>query len=218
MDNKAASTYLLEGAQRLGLPLEQATVDKLLQLQQELLRWNRKVNLTSLTSSEEVLEKHFLDSLAVLPALGSCQSLLDVGAGAGFPGLVLKIARPALELTLVDAVEKKVGFLKHAIAHLRLYPGARALHAHLEGKPEAEKVPKAEALVARALMELGPWLKLAAPYTLAGGRVLALLGQAPQQQHADELGREAGLRLLSLDRYTLPYSGAQRALAVYARP
>src|SRR5688572_25375968 len=119
----------------------------------ELLEWNAKVNLTAITEHAEVLEKHFLDSLAVLPEVEGAASLLDLGAGAGFPGLPLKIARPALAMTLVDAVGKKVGFLKATIAALGLKE-ARGLHARAEGHPEKEGIPRAELLIARAFMDL----------------------------------------------------------------
>ena len=118
----------------------------------ELIKWNAKVNLTAITAPEEVLEKHFLDSLAVLPEVEGAASLLDLGAGAGFPGLPLKLARPWMAVTLVDAVGKKVGFLKAAIAALGLKE-ARGLHARAEGKPEAEGMPRAELLIARAFRD-----------------------------------------------------------------
>src|SRR6266851_9969029 len=84
-----------------------------------LLKWNKSINLTSITDPDEVAEKHVLDSLAVVPVLPS-GSLLDAGSGAGFPGIPAAIARPALAVTLVDSVQKKVAFLKSALAELRL--------------------------------------------------------------------------------------------------
>jgi 16S rRNA (guanine527-N7)-methyltransferase len=181
----------------------------------ELIKWNAKVNLTAITAPEEVLEKHFLDSLAVLPEVEGAASLLDLGAGAGFPGLPLKIARPALGVTLVDAVGKKVGFLKAAIAALGLKE-ARGLHARAEGNPEKEGIPRAELLIARAFMDLPDWLDLAPAYVLPGGRVVAMLGKAQPDAELRARAEERGLRFVSARQYRLPFSGAERQVAVFS--
>ncbi len=182
----------------------------------ELLKWNAKVNLTAITAPEEVLEKHFLDSLAVLPEVEGAASLLDLGAGAGFPGLPLKLARPALTVTLVDSVGKKVGFLKAAIAVLGLKE-ARGLHARAEGEPEAEGIPRAELLIARAFMDLPDWLNLAPAYLLPGGRVVAMLGKAQPEAELQARASERALRLVSSRQYQLPFSGAERQVAVFSK-
>lgn len=216
MDNEAISV-VLEGAGRLGVELTPPTAGRLVQLADELLRWNARVNLTAITAEREVLEKHLLDSLAVLPDLGDARSLLDLGAGAGFPGLPLKIARPELEVTLADSVGKKVAFMKHAIGHLRLLPAARAVQVRAEGRPGAEGLPVVDAVVSRALMELPAWLTLATPYVRAGGRILAMLGRAPERPEAQALGASRGLALVELRSYALPLSGDPRAVAVYEK-
>ncbi|MHB8875899.1 MAG: 16S rRNA (guanine(527)-N(7))-methyltransferase RsmG [Myxococcaceae bacterium] len=217
MDNVGAARILQEGAEKLGIVLSDEAAGRLVRLGEELLRWNQKVNLTAITRPDEVLEKHFLDSLAVLPELAPARSLLDLGAGAGFPGLPLKVARPDLEVTLVDAVAKKVGFMKHAIALLGLSPGARAVHARAEGRPREEGLPQAEAVVARALADPARWLALAAPYALPGGRVLAMLARPLGPEEAQRQAAAAGLRFLFERTYALPFCGDPRAVAVFAR-
>src|SRR5215472_18650610 len=109
---------LLEGSRALGVSLTQAQADALSWLAGELGRWSSRINLTAILDPNEMADKHILDSLAVLRALGPGPlRILDAGSGAGFPGLPIAIAREDLTVTLVDAVAKKVGFLKHAIAH-----------------------------------------------------------------------------------------------------
>lgn len=212
VDNAASAELLRQGADILGVALDDAAVDRLLTLVSELLRWNERVNLTAITRPEEVIEKHVLDSLAVLPELAGARSLVDIGSGAGFPGLPLKVARPDLEVAMVDAVGKKVAFIRHAIVRLGL-TGARALHARAEGNPEAEGVPRAEAAVSRALMEPERWVPLGARYLLPGGRVLAMLGRARPQEELERIGRKSGLELTGLRRYALPFSRDPRAVA-----
>jgi 16S rRNA (guanine527-N7)-methyltransferase len=215
VDNTRFFDQLQQGCQALGVGVSEDVPAKLLRLMNELLKWNAKVNLTAITEPEEVLEKHFLDSLAVLPEVEGAASLLDLGAGAGFPGIPLKLARPALNVTLVDAVGKKVGFLKAAIATLGLKE-ARGLHARAEGNPEDEGIPRAELLIARAFMDLPDWLNLAPAYLLPGGRVVAMLGKAQPDEELHARAAERKLRLISARQYRLPFSGAARQVAVFS--
>nr|WP_286202487.1 16S rRNA (guanine(527)-N(7))-methyltransferase RsmG [Comamonas sp. JC664] len=182
----------------------------------ELLKWNAKVNLTAITAPEEVLEKHFLDSLAVLPEVTGAATLLDLGAGAGFPGLPLKLALPSLGVTLVDTVGKKVAFIKAAAASLGLQ-GVRGLHARAEGQPETEGIPRAEVLIARAFMDLPDWLALAPAYVEPGGRVVAMLGKPQTDAELAARAAERHLRVVSSRAYRLPFSGAERQVAVFAK-
>jgi 16S rRNA (guanine527-N7)-methyltransferase len=205
-----------EGAAGLGLKVPPSLGAPLRRLAEELVRWNEKVNLTAVTAAEEVLEKHLLDSLAALPEVAEVGSLLDIGTGAGFPGLPLRLARPELSVTLVDAVAKKVGFVKHAIAQLGLAPTAKGLHLRVQGRPAAEHLPRHDAAIARALTDVGEWLALASPYVRPGGRVIAMLGKWPAPGELEGLGLARGATLLSERRYHLPFSGAERAIAVFA--
>jgi 16S rRNA (guanine527-N7)-methyltransferase len=191
---------LEKGLSQAGISLPEGAVEGLLAYARELLKWNQKVNLTAITAPDEVADKHLLDSLCVLPEIGQAKSLLDLGAGAGLPGIPLALALPQLQVTLVDAVAKKVGFLKHAIATLGLSGRVRAVHARAGGKPSVEGLPRAEVVISRALMEVEGWRALAAPYVLPGGRIVAMLGQTA---------------LESVRRYRLPLSGDPRAVAVF---
>src|SRR5260370_2921549 len=148
-----------------------------------LLRWNKSINLTSITDPEEVVEKHVLDSLALVPVLPS-GSLLDAGTGAGFPGIPAAIARPDLEVVLVDSVQKKVAFLKNVLAELRL-PKVKAVAVRLQGDPAQEQLPRVHAAVSRAHPAPREWLTLALQYVLPGGVAIWMLGpteELPLQQ------------------------------------
>ena len=217
MDNGPLRERLLEGAATLGVTLSETAAGLLLRYAGELLRWNAKVNLTAITDPAEVVEKHLLDSLAVAPEVAGARGLLDMGTGAGLPGLPLKVLRPDLEVTLVDSVAKKIGFVKAAAAALGL-KGVTAIHQRLAGKPGAEGLSLAEVVISRAFAELDDFLPLAAPYLQPGGpggRVVAMLGKAPVDPEG--AARRAGLQLASLRRYDLPFSGAERHAAVFQR-
>jgi 16S rRNA (guanine527-N7)-methyltransferase len=218
VDNATWEKRLAEGASRLELgrelPAEWAA--QCARYKDELLRWNARVNLTAITAPDEVAEKHFLDSVAALPEVAGGVSLLDVGAGAGFPGLPVKLALPALEVTLVDAVAKKVGFLKHVSAQLQLR-GVRAVHGRAEGRPASEGLPVVDRVVARAFTDLDSWLGLAPAYLAEGGRIVAMLGRAPSRAEMDAAAARHGLRCVTERRYSLPFSGDPRAVVSFER-
>ena len=197
-----------QGAETMGLRLQPEQLKLLGRHVDLLLKWNKSINLTSITAPEEVLEKHVLDSLAVVPLLPS-GSLLDAGSGAGFPGIPAAIARPDLEVCLVDSVQKKVAFLKNVLAELRL-PKVKAVAVRLEGNPSKEELPRVHAAVARAYAPPRDWLRLAEQYVLPGGVALCMLG--PSDPIPDRVGDMALQETLG---YALPYSKAQRRLAIY---
>ena len=113
---------LVEEAVRLGLALSENQIEQFEVYYRELTDWNRRMNLTSITGREEVWVNHFLDSLTVVPAIGPEKEarVIDVGTGAGFPGLPVKIALPEIRLTLLEATTKKTDFLKHNVGQLGL--------------------------------------------------------------------------------------------------
>jgi 16S rRNA (guanine527-N7)-methyltransferase len=197
-----------EGAAGMGLRLSAEQLKLLGRHVDLLLKWNRTINLTAIVDPDEIAEKHVLDSLAVVPVLPA-GSLLDAGSGAGFPGIPAAIARPDLEVVLVDSVQKKVAFLKSALADLRL-PGVKAHAVRLEGNPSREGLPRVHAAVSRAYASPEEWLPLAEHYVLPAGVAICMLGpsdDAPDQVGELVLHRELG--------YALPFSGAQRRLAIY---
>jgi 16S rRNA (guanine527-N7)-methyltransferase len=202
---------LRSGAASLGVQVPLESEEALFWLGSELLRWNEKVNLTAIVDPIEVLDKHILDSLAASPSLpANVRRLLDVGTGAGFPGLPLALLRPELEVWLVDSVAKKVGFVKHAIAELGLSPRVRGLHATLKGAPAKEGLPEMDAAIARALHDVPAWAALGAAYLRPDGVLLAMAGGGAGAPSLDGFGPPA------VRRFTLP-SGAGRSVLAYPR-
>jgi 16S rRNA (guanine527-N7)-methyltransferase len=110
-----AVNLLERGTRALSLDLSPEQIEQFLVYLALLLKWNRKMNLTALRTPAEIISRHFLDSLLLLPHLPETARLLDIGSGAGFPGLPLKIVRPGLTIDLVEATAKKASFLKEAV-------------------------------------------------------------------------------------------------------
>lgn len=204
------------GIRTFDLAVDAPARERLERFADRLLAWNRKLNLTAITAPAEVAEKHLVDSLLLLPALAGARSLLDLGAGAGLPGVALACARADLAVTCVDSVAKKVAFVKAVSAELGL--PVRALAARAAGDPMREGIPRSGAVVSRALAEPGIWLPLAACYCLPGGLVLAMLGREADEAALRDAGARTGLALLGLARHVLPSSGAARAIATFRAP
>lgn len=163
----------VEGLEHLDLQLSDQQLEQLLRYREELLDWNTRMNLTAITDPEEVLVKHFLDSLSLLAVIDSPQThLLDIGSGAGFPGLVLKIARPQWRVTLLEATGKKVTFLQHVIDTLQLI-GVEAIHGRAEELAHKSQYRgKYDLVTARAVSSISTLLEYAAPYCRVGGEML----------------------------------------------
>ena len=213
VDNSAS--LLSSGLSKLSLELSADAQARLLAYASELLKWNEKVSLTAITRPDEVVEKHLLDSLAVLPEVRAFATILDLGAGAGLPGIPLAVALPSLRATLVDAVAKKVSFMKAGAVKAGVADRVRAVHARAEGNAEKEGLPKVDCVLSRAFMDVGPFLLLARHYLAPGGRVVTMLGQTPPEATLQQHAAAAGLRLLSRRTLTLPFSGDPRGVAVF---
>ena len=151
-----------------------------------LAEYNQKVNLTAITDPEGILVKHFEDSLALLPYLPEEKtiSLADVGTGAGFPGVVLLIARPDLSLTLIEATEKKLRFLELLLSHLSL--SAQLCHRRAEEAGRDPAFREAfDAVSARAVASLSVLSEYCLPLVKPGGRFLAMKSMLAQKELAD---------------------------------
>lgn len=136
LDPAEARNLLERGARVLGLNLAPEQIEQFLVYLALLLKWNRKMNLTALRTPREIIIHHFLDSLLLLPHLPETACLLDIGSGAGFPGIPLKIVRPALTIDLVEATAKKASFLKEAVRRLGL-SGINVIPVFLGKEPVA---------------------------------------------------------------------------------
>jgi 16S rRNA (guanine527-N7)-methyltransferase len=203
----------------LHIVLAEDVLDRLEWLGRELLRWNRTHNLTAITDLAEVREKHLIDSLAVLPLLEGATRLLDLGSGAGFPALPLKISCPSLEVVSVDAVGKKIAFQRHVARTLRL-AGFTAVHSRAEDLPGSPLCGVGfDVVTARALGSLPLLVELAAPCLAPGGRLIAMKGAEGAAELAAAQAELAGLGFAcsALHSLRLPITAAERCLVVLER-
>lgn len=179
---------ILDGCNELGLDISQKTADALVKYYELLIERNKSVNLTRITEPDEVVTKHFLDSLTTLLTGRVGKNVIDVGTGAGFPGLVLKCAMPAIRLTLLDSLNKRITFLRDASTAMGIRDGIEFMHSRAEDagldKKHREKYDTA---VSRAVANMRTLSEWCLPLVRTGGYFLALKGPLAEEELNDAL-------------------------------
>lgn len=206
----------LKGLDRLGIRLENDPVDDILLYCRELSKWNKRINLIARnTPAAEILEKHFLDSLTLLPIIdlygGTSATLLDVGTGAGFPGLVLAAARSELQVTLVESRQKRVSFLRHIIRTLQL-ANVKVIADRLEHVDNLAG-QHFTFITSRAVANAGRFIAMIEG--VPGPDTVVIVMQATDGVEQWTSGSRTGdWQLLESRKFLLPFSGGPRLLSV----
>lgn len=182
-----------------------------------LAEWNEKMNLTAITDESGVALKHFADSLSLLNFVDIPQnsSLADVGTGAGFPGVVLKIARPDIKLTLIDSLNKRLVFLGEVCAQLGIE--AELIHSRAEDGARDEKLRESfDFAVSRAVARMNVLSEYCLPYVKVGGAFCAMKGAQANEEFKESLNaiNILGGKLENKYFFELPENGGERAIAV----
>jgi len=211
------TAILLKGAEQLGITLTSQVVERFLFYIKELKKWNQRINLTSLATDRDIAVKHFLDSLTIAPFLQGAARVLDIGTGAGFPGLPLKILSPSIALLLLESSQKKCSFLRHVVRGLKL-ANVEIVHGRAEDKKMIERYGGGFDLVlSRALADLLTSLQLALPYAKRGGRIVGMRGRQGEQERDETDWRPLGLQLIEQRKLTLPFVQETRVLLLFQR-
>ena len=216
------AALIMEGANALGLELDQKQLSLFAAHARELIKWNKKFNLTTITDPRDMALKHYLDSIAPARRISPYSSLLDIGSGGGFPGIPLKIVYPSLELTLIDSSRKKTNFLKHALRLLHMND-VKACQGRAEDLVnDSSFVAAFDVIVSRALSSLVAFVQMALPLLAAEGLIIAWRGKVtPSELNALESdvltkmnSNQYARRQYSLDLETfkLPVIEAERSL------
>ena len=216
IDRQRLGALLDADAAALRLPIDAAARERLLDYLALLQRWNATYNLTAIRDPEQMLSHHLVDSLAVVPELdaraqGAPRRIVDVGSGAGLPGVVLAVLRPHWQVCCVDAVEKKVAFVRQVAGALKL-PNLRAEHVRIESWPPAQ----ADWVISRAFASLQDFARLAGRHVAADGVLLAMKGQEPREEVA-ELEADGQWRVGAVIPLAVPRLPARRCLLVLHR-
>jgi len=198
----------------LGLSINEQQTNQMLNLIQELMRWNKTYNLTAIRDSDQALVHHLFDSLSVVKPLSDYLNeirhesprIMDVGSGAGFPGVVLAIALPNARVTCVDAVEKKISFIRQMKGLLGL-ENLDGVHARVE---DMETHPS-QVIVSRAFASMKDFVRLAGKHLARTGKMVAMKGKAPVEE-MDELSKEENWIIHKTVSLKVPELQAERCL------
>jgi len=209
---------LVEGAKAFGINLDGKAIGAFELYLKELLKWNQKINLTAIRSEKGMVLKHFLDSLSVTPYLPKHSSVLDIGSGAGFPGIPLKIVQPTLEMTLIDSVRKKIDFQRHIIRMLGL-KGTEAIHGRVQDKGILQGLGgRFDIVLSRAFSDLQTFLALSFPFLIEGGTVIAMKGEVDDKEMRLLTETEGTrYRLKKAVPLILPFSSFKRTILLFEK-
>lgn len=206
---------LITGAEELGIALTVEQVNSLFIFLAELKKWNTRINLTAIKGERDTVIKHVLDSLSHTQGFipGPGLNLLDVGSGAGFPAIPIKIACPGITVTLVESVKKKAAFLRHVIRTLQLNE-VEVLDVRTEELP-ASRRGSYDVVTARAFADMTLALATGTTFLKAGG--LAVLSRGPEESITEQELTRAGVILSEKIVLTLPHSDYKRAIWVFKK-
>jgi len=203
---------LLSEAQKLGVDLSDAAAEKMSAYKDFVLEYSKKVNLTAIVSDKEFIVKHFLDSASVLPLLtiNDNTRIIDVGTGAGFPGIVLKLANDQIDLMLLDSLNKRIKFLVEAIDMLGL-SGVECVHARAEEilRHRGEFKASFDYAIARAVTKLPKLTEYCLPFVKEGGEFIAMKGRNYHEEltGAKNTIRRLGGEITDVKKIILPNIG-----------
>ncbi len=200
-----------KGAGNLNIHIDRKITDQFSIHAAELIKWNRKINLTAITDPVKVAVKHFLDSIISVRVIPEYGRLLDIGSGGGFPGIPLKILIPSLSVTLIDASRKKVSFLKHVIRNIKLVQiDARQIRVEELAKEKTED-NCFDVIICRAFSRLDKIILQALPLLAKDGMIIAMKGKLSEF----ELESASKYNLsLTVEKYRLPFLELERSLAI----
>ncbi len=198
---------LREGLREIGQPFTEEAVETLYRYVELLAKWNRVYNLTAVRDTAQMVHMHILDSASVIGLFNSARSVLDVGTGAGLPGIPLAVLRPEIRVTMLDTIAKKTTFVRQVINELCIRNASVVTERVEKYRPEA----LFDVVISRAFSDLKDFVENAGHLLAAGGQMLAMKGQYPH----DEIARvPAPFRVMDVHMLSVPGLDAQRHLVV----
>lgn len=210
------SDNLMDNLNKINVKLSEKEVNKLYLYMKEVLEWNEKINLTAITNEEDFVLKHFVDSLTVLKYINSGDKVIDIGTGAGFPGIPLKIANDKIEVTLMDSLNKRILFLNNVIQKLEL-KNIQAIHSRAEELGRNVKYrEKFDVVVSRAVANLSTLVEYMLPFVKVGGKCICMKGANVREElkEAENAINELGGEVIQVENLMLPNSDYERNIIV----
>ncbi|SCX95076.1 16S rRNA (guanine(527)-N(7))-methyltransferase RsmG [Ruminococcus sp. YE282] len=207
--------YILQATENFKFKFNEIQITQLETYYNLLVEWNEKMNLTAITDAQGVVVKHFADSVSVLNYVDFPynSSIIDVGTGAGFPGVVLKIARPDIKLTLLDSLNKRLVFLQNVLGEINL--SADLIHSRAEDGGRDKNLRESfDYAVSRAVANMNVLSEYCLPYVHVGGSFLAFKGRGAESEisAAKSAIKKLGGKIAETYNFALPFDGGERAI------
>lgn len=181
MDLINFTSKIQEECKKINVNLETEQIEQFYTYMQELIEWNNKINLTAIIEPEEIIKKHFIDCVSIIKYIKDDNKIIDVGTGAGFPGIPIKIANKSLNITLLDSLNKRISFLNEIITKLKL-SNIETVHARAEEYVANGKREKYDIAVSRAVANLPTLLEYLMPYVKVNGICICMKGPKAQAE------------------------------------
>ena len=197
---------------KLGIMLSEIQLKQFYNYMNLLIEWNKKVNLTAITKPDEIILKHFIDSLTISKYISDGTRVVDVGTGAGFPGIPLKIYRQDIEITLLDSLQKRINFLDEVIRELNLEK-IETVHSRVEDFGKDKKYrEKFDIATSRAVANLATLSEYLLPLVKVGGKVISMKGSLIEEEleHSKNAIKILGGKVEKVDEFDLPNSDISR--------
>lgn len=209
---------LLECAKKINISLTEEMIEKFMKYYQLLIEWNGKMNLTAITEEKDVVIKHFIDSLTIAQYIPQNAKLIDVGTGAGFPGIPVKIVRADVEIVLLDSLQKRVNFLNHVIEQCN-FKNISAIHGRAEEFGQnLEYREQFDIATARAVANLATLSELCTPFLKVGGTFICMKADATEEMaNAQTAVKELGMKQRKIDSFILPVLDDHRTIILYQK-
>lgn len=200
----------------INVELSESKIRDFFTYMKELIEWNKKINLTAIVEMSEVIDKHFIDSLTISQYINDNDRIIDVGTGAGFPGIPLKIARENLKIDLLDSLNKRIIFLNEIINKLQL-KNINAIHSRAEDESsKKEKRETYDIAVSRAVANLPVLLEYLLPFVKVGGICICMKGMniTEEVNNSKKALKELGGEIEEINEFKLPNTDATRNIII----
>lgn len=216
MDKKYFLEDLINKAQKIGIEISEEEANKFYNYMNILIQWNEKINLTAITAPDEVILKHFIDSITINKYIENGNSIMDIGTGAGFPGIPLKIINKDKKFTLADSLNKRINFLNEVSKELCL-ENLECIHSRAEElATNLDYREKYDIVTSRAVARLATLLEYMLPFVKIGGKCICMKGANIEEEleEAKKAIDVLGGKVEIVDKMCLPESNMERNIIV----
>lgn len=210
------SENLIKECENINLEISLEDANKFYKYMELLLEWNKKINLTAITEENEVIIKHFIDSLTIYKYLNEAKSIIDVGTGAGFPGIPIKILNKEIDITLMDSLNKRINFLNEVVKNLNL-ERISCIHSRAEELGRDKKFrEKYDVAVSRAVANMSTLVEYLLPFVKVGGMCICMKGSSIDEElkESEKAIKMIGGKVEKVEKIILPNSDYERNIVI----